>query len=227
MSVKKSLTLIQLRDIICTMLEGVEGSDIMGQIVSLEKHFFPEFDGSKALISPDTRYTYFSPTSLLNHGILDLNGLLEVVYNNKALLSVGAGRGYLERMLVYLGARKENIVLSDIDQFALPTGYRNLSFDMTEQWPEFGQKFDFVVFPQSLVGVSSKHNFSRGLPYLEDMGKCFEQAYSTLNPGGQIRAVGGFASEVPEYIRTVFKDREVEVQADQFHLLVVKDKARG
>ena len=73
------------------------------------------------------------------------------------LLSVGSGDGHLER-LISAGFRipKRRIVVSDIelDQRLIECGFKRYQFDMTRPWPELDEKFDYILFPQSL-GVAT------------------------------------------------------------------------
>ena len=203
---------------------GESEKQLIRQIHLLERKHFPEFADEKEYVDPTKKYVYFSPTYLLDRGLLDINGLLNIVHSNKSLLSVGSGKAYFEQMLVLLGAQKSQIVLSDIDPTVLPAQYTSQTFDMTGRWPNFPQKFDYIIFPESLVGILEKYKDRKSEEYIEALAQCLKNALRLLKPGGEIRAVSWFLANEREYIKKYLAYDEVDIQADTFELIVIKSR---
>lgn len=210
------------------MLTNIENEkQLIQQVRDLERKNFPEFADTTEYVDSESKYIYFSPSYLLGRGLLDINGLLNMLYDNRSLLSIGSGKAYFEQMLVLLGAKKDHITLSDIDETVLPDEYTSVAFDMTGQWPNFSQKFDYIVFPESMLGVSQKFEDRKNEQYLNALVQCLRNALNSLKPGGEIRAVSWFFPSEREYIKKHFANDEVDIQADTFELLVIKSKKTG
>ncbi len=77
------------------------------------------------------------------------------------MLSVGCGDCNLERLLACgFDIPKDQIVVSDIelDPSVKQLGFHFYEFDMTGRWPETDERFDYIIFPQSLgVAVTALH----------------------------------------------------------------------
>ena len=73
------------------------------------------------------------------------------------LLSIGVGAANLEKLL-YEGfdLPKDAVVISDIklDPHAMNSGLNTMQFDMTKKWPEFKERFTYILFPESF-GVAN------------------------------------------------------------------------
>lgn len=108
-------------------------------------------NGSYALFYPSHNFsTSCSQDTLINEDTL------HKLYSNSEMkvLSVGSFHAYLERLLVEIGAiKKENILISDVDDGALYKGLNYCVFNMNEKWPSFIHGFDLIIFPESHCGI--------------------------------------------------------------------------
>ena len=122
----------------------------------LERQMFPEFKDKSSYdeISqelPGYRYTYFAPSSHISKGLLNRRLIDDTIGNRREILSVGAGKAYLKRFLVDgLGISIDQIVLAD-KYPVMPEGFKQFVFNMYGVWPDFGQRFDYVIFPESVA----------------------------------------------------------------------------
>ena len=101
----------------------------------------------------DKDYFYFSAPLYFSDGFVDAS-MISRLQAGARLLSVGVGEGHLERLL-HLGFEipQENIVIADypgIHPRIKAKGFQECIFDMTKKWPDFKQRFDCVLFPESL-----------------------------------------------------------------------------
>lgn len=96
-------------------------------------------------------YFYFPGILYFERGTITTD-MVQRLREGASMLSVGSGDGHLERLLSEgFEIPKKNIVVSDIelDPF-LSSDFESYTFDMTGDWPDFGRKFDYVLFPESL-----------------------------------------------------------------------------
>ena len=137
-------------------------ADLFEIIRLIEMELFPElgtdygYDGRYLDgVKFGGKYVYFAPSYSFNSGLID-ESILNDLFTNTSLniLSVGSGSPYLEKLLLAIDAvKKENLVISDIDSKDLPEDLNRAVFDMNGQWPDFGRKFNLIIFPESLCGV--------------------------------------------------------------------------
>lgn len=131
-------------------------------------------------------YVYFVPSWHVKNRLITQEDIDKLRKEGKALLSVGSGPSYLERLLVYrFNVPRENVVLSDISPQHIPKGFLYHPFDMYSQWPEFGRFFDYIISPESIstlfsFEISPKIQIQRAI-------HLFEQSLKNLNPTGQVR----------------------------------------
>jgi hypothetical protein len=99
----------------------------------------------------ESNYFYFSPIEYFKKGFVDRE-MIDMLSSGATVLNVGAGNGNLERVLQEGYKIPENqIGVTDIKLHPklekLP--FQKYEFDMTEQWPVFAKKFDYILFPES------------------------------------------------------------------------------
>ena len=147
---------------------------------------------TKPILAPKGPYAYFAPSYHIQRGLVGKT-IIEDLRKGKKMLSVGSGPAYLERLLVNrFGVDPNNITLSDISTSNVPEGFNFHQFDMYGQWPDFGQSFDYIIFPESLCDIGITRDFKR----VETEGRVerathlFRQSLRNLNPYGQARFDG-------------------------------------
>lgn len=168
-------------------------------------------DGELYDVNSKRRYASFTAKWYLKQGILDSN-VVTGLRKGKKMLSVGVGPGILEKTLLALSVPPENIDVTDITLHPeiQKAPFRKFEFDLTEEWPNFGRKYDYILFPESLCfeklyRVSEEEN-EEYLKYLRENKKdtslrtfraelvleIIKNAAKNLNPDGQIRIAGLF-----------------------------------
>lgn len=99
----------------------------------------------------ETRYFYFSPLTYFRNELVD-EQMINDLKTDKRMLSVGAGRADLERVLEEgYGIPANHITIADIrlHSKARQTSFPMHEFDMKKEWPKFDAKFDYIIFPES------------------------------------------------------------------------------
>lgn len=169
-----------------------------------ERDLFPEFKTEGFAIAPENkRYFYFAPNHHFRSRLLTKDDIKSFLANpDKRLLSVGAGQGQLERLLVHLGIPAERIALADREPADLPEQFKVYEFDMYKTWPNLGDlKYDLIIFPESLlcnvhVGdmLYSKKIYNSHYTEIEyrikELVSMLSQAIMNLNDDGEIRING-------------------------------------
>lgn len=146
----------------------------------------PPYENHEAKDNDPTIYAAFNPVAYFS----DMSPMItpEVVKglrSGKKALSIGVGQAYLEQGLVMgLGVPPEAIALNDVADHGVPAGLAFHQFDCRTQWPSGIGKFDYILFPQSLVTVETHiPGLGEGNPRLE----IYKETLKHLNPGGQVR----------------------------------------
>lgn len=99
------------------------------------------------------RYSFFPVVDqyFINQPIIDV-ALIKKMQSGGKMLSVGVGPAHLEELLYRaFDIQRDSILLADI-QFvseAQENSLNKIQFDMMEKWPELGNKFDYILFPES------------------------------------------------------------------------------
>ncbi|QQR55324.1 hypothetical protein IPG41_02090 [Candidatus Peregrinibacteria bacterium] len=64
-----------------------------------------------------------------------------------------------------MGVAPENIVLADLEEHIMPNGFARHIFDASScDWPDFGTRFDFVIYPESFSIINSHYeDFENGM----------------------------------------------------------------
>jgi len=85
-------------------------------------------------------------------------GLIADLMEGDALLSVGAGPAYAERLLVKrFRLSPSQVELSDVSRDGVPTEFNFHHFNMWDTtWPELGRRFDHIVFLESATSHSDQ-----------------------------------------------------------------------
>ncbi|HBF13693.1 MAG TPA: hypothetical protein DDW49_09985 [Deltaproteobacteria bacterium] len=194
-----------------------------------EIEMFPEFAGGVSLDAG--RYIHYSPSYFFQHNLVTPE-LVNQLRDNPArrVLSVGAGKGYLERFLVNVCRVGQNqIVLTDVDAQGLPAGFENHAFDMWGNWPEMSGTFDTILFPQSI--------FFRAKPELRtqevitqyrasELYGLIQKAKAHLNEGGQLRMlVTDISADILPALTALFAahGQIADISLTNDELLVIKN----
>lgn len=137
---------------------------------------------------PNRQYFYFGPFYHIESGLVNQEVIDDLNNSNKTLLSVGSGAAFLERFLVEkIGIDQSRIALSDLYKNDLPKQFRKYQFDMDEEWPELGEKFDYIIFPES---VNCNVKFDGDTANQVALNHYITNAYHNLKKIGQIRING-------------------------------------
>lgn len=156
------------------------------KIREIEKTLFPEFKKDDIYAPESTNNFYFAPSWHFRRGLVSEADVKNFTLDKtKKLLSIGSGSAFLEKLLVKLGFKKENIMLSDIDPIDLPSDFNSKIFDMWEDWSNLGdEKYDLIIFPEStLINVK----FIEDEKKEEGVHHLISQALQHLSPTGIIR----------------------------------------
>lgn len=183
-----------------TFIKAIQEEEFPGIIDGLEH--IPQYDGGNVIFAPSHHFRTTNPL-MTEEIVADLRD------NHKRLLSVGCGPAYLERLLVSrLGVKSKQITLADISNEHVPDGFEFYKFDMHQNWPNIGNTFDYVIFPESpLINVkfSSETNFSSGeirQPNRErGLYNLLTRSLNVLNSPGQARLTCGVADFVKEPVK--------------------------
>lgn len=155
----------------------LKDADLFEIIRLIEMELFPElctdygYDGRYLDgIKFGGKWAYFAPSYSFNSGLIDESVLNDLFTNTSSnILSVGSGSPYLEKLLLAIGAvTKENLVISDIDPKDLTEDLNRVVFDMNGQWPNFDRKFNLIIFPESLCGVSDANDSEDYYDFVEN-----------------------------------------------------------
>ncbi len=188
-------------------------SDLTRKVERIQKKIWDKKiqDGELYDVNSKRQYSSFTAKWYLKQGILD-SSMVTGLRKGKKMLSVGVGPGILEKTLLALSVPPENIDVTDITlrPEIQKSPFRKFEFDLTEEWPNFGRKYDYVLFPESLcieklLRVSEEENEDY-LKYLRENKKdislrtfraelvleIIKNAAKNLNPDGQIRIAGLF-----------------------------------
>jgi len=118
-------------------------------------------------------------------------------------LSVGCGPAHLERLLVArLGIRPEQIVLADISDKSVPSGFKFYQFDMHQDWPKLDGTFDYVIFPESpLINLNFSADIDESSRQIRQPDRerglynLLVRSLRVLNSPGQIRLTSGLTQD--------------------------------
>src|SRR3989338_8085531 len=121
-------------------------------VVREERKLFSKFREVSIIGDKRTTYTFFAPSYYFDpRRPLITPEIVNDLKEGKRLLSVGCGPAYLERFLVRAGKISAGgIELADIDPHYRRKEFRMHVFDMHKSWPNLEERFDYVIFPNSL-----------------------------------------------------------------------------
>ncbi|PJA48887.1 MAG: hypothetical protein CO170_01315 [candidate division SR1 bacterium CG_4_9_14_3_um_filter_40_9] len=197
-------------------------------IKKLEIELFSEFKNGDDIHTPEgNSYFYFAPSRHVNTRLItktDINDLISD--DSKTLLSIGSGSAFLERLLVKLGVKKENITLSDIDPKHLPKEFKSKIFDMYGSWTDLGdEKYDLIIFPESVLinRISGANYQGRRIEFLYHL---ILQALQHLKSNGKIKMSIQSENLNINKIKQRLRKRSYKLRiALRNNLLEVKDEA--
>jgi hypothetical protein len=168
-----------------------------------EVELFPEFREHDIISPPLIRSMYFAPSWHFRKGLLTKEIIQDILVNRRMVLSVGAGAAHLERLITKVfGIPASQIVLADREP-AMPQGFEHHIYDMYSKWPDFGNKFDYVLFPECILLYAQ---FDEESDRMRKAYSLVESALGALKMQGQIRILGAFGSMV-DHILYVFRKR--------------------
>jgi hypothetical protein len=169
----------------------------------LENQMVPEFQSSlsDSIVPQDTNYLYFKPSRFGELGVFSEDDLdLFLSDRNKSMLSMGAGKGYLEKVLINMGLELNQVLVTDSDPKVLPQDLNTAIIDIHKKWSLKERKFDLIIFPESL-GVSIGHKteeltgFSLRSHNIRLFIKVMQEAAKHLTENGEIRISGSNLDE--------------------------------
>ncbi len=166
------------------MSQGSLGTNVR----NWEMEKFPEFRESKLYAPPKSSYFYFGPSWHLTAGLLDRFTLDAMKRKDSNILSVGSGKAFLERFMVSgWGIDRKRITLCDIEP-VMPKGFSSFLFDMYKDWPSFGKRFGYVIFPESVMPFA-RHppHRTHDRPLVAELEHLIRNAVAVLEPEGEIR----------------------------------------
>lgn len=123
-------------------------------VLEKSKKIFPNLEDHENP-TPDSKnkYFYFPALFYFKNNSIDYK-LIKDLKNGKKLLSVGTGDAKLEQLLNKgFEIPTENITISDIelDKETKKLSFKKFQFDMQTNWENINQKFDYIIFPQSMM----------------------------------------------------------------------------
>ena len=164
-------------------------------IRQIESRLFPEFKGDEVVNLSGSKYSYFSPSWYFKKEALPGYMVKNLLKNrNMKFLSVGSGEAYLERFLVAIGIKHEQIHLSDIGIFP-KRGFTYFQFDMHGDWPKTMPKYDYIFFAESFCSLPDPiagtiNTLIRFKPAINAMADVLIKALAQLKRGGEIIIAG-------------------------------------
>ncbi len=184
------------------------------KVRAIEKEMFPEFkDEDFCIDSPETNNFYFSPSHNFRSGLMTGEHVESFKKDlDKKMLSVGSGPAFLERLLVKMGVDKDSITLSDINSLDLPDDLKKEVFDMLEDWPDFEDDFNLIIFPEC---PAFNIRYQYGEERSDGFVSVFAKALDRLKEGGEIRITGNPNSvEITNEVQRKLVDAGYEVEVD-------------
>jgi len=153
------------------------------KIIELEEKLFPELNKLDPHRMSNfglegSNYLFYRPNHFfeVNKPLLTEDIVNDLRENDRQILSVGCGPAYLERLLVEgLGVKPEQVVLSDISENHIPSGFEFYQFDMIKEWPDFGKEFDYIIFPESVL-ITTEDIDCQGINLYSDYWSCSSDA---------------------------------------------------
>lgn len=208
--------------------KGVELEPSLLQTVrALESKLFPEF------LKNDHGHTqagkgdfYFTPSHHFRRGLITADTIQRLRAGGE-LLSFGAGRAYLEELLVrgfQIDAGHITLVDKNTDDF--PDGFVELQIDMHGAWPDFGKKFDIIIFPESftsfLAFIEQRGGFNVDSGLVRALVTLLQRCAEILKENGEIRGDGhNFRLDELQIARDTLAQSGISLEWDK-HLLVAK-----
>jgi hypothetical protein len=108
---------------------------------------------------------------------------IENMQKGAKLLSVGCGPAYLEQFMIKAyNINLKNIILSDDLKLNIPKEFTFYKFNMYNSWPDMNNKFDYIIFPESV--------FFERLGPDEGLTHIIVESTKILNPRGEVRIKG-------------------------------------
>lgn len=199
-----------------------EKYSFLRSIRKLEKHFFPEFGDMDIIPAENNNYFYFSPSWHFGNGLLTEEIVADLIINQGKMISVGSGPSYLERFMVSnMGLSMDQIVLAD-KKDNMPKGFKKHKYDMYKDWPKFDERFDYVVFPESVlfnVNFKGESEIKKGLYHI------LKESIRVMKPSGQVRINGhGLPEYYTEDVRYMLEDEHLNSKLTHTNTLIILDK---
>lgn len=171
-------------------------------------------------------YMFFSPSYYIRKGFLKQSDL-DMLRDGGRMLTVGSGAAHLEKFISSQSVAKSQIHLSDLETgLIVNQGFEVSRFNMWKQWPQFRNKFDLIIFPESIFHdeIDFQTDANRAMKHDSDGG----QNIDFLNRMGiyQLEESGKnylFEAEAKYYYDNLFKkaldnlNQSGEIRATYFH----------
>ncbi len=178
------------------MKEGPsENLDIVERVEEIENRLFPgKFSEYKQTEGRTPNrpncYSFFAPSHHFETGLMTESIVEDLTrHRDKKILFVGSGPANLEMIVIELGVRPDQIVVSDIDPLPIegPLSERCATFDMLHPWPRFENSFEYVIFPESFPGLPIPEAGERITQRTKNITFVLKQALQVLQPNGVIQ----------------------------------------
>jgi len=152
----------------------------------------------------DKDYFYFSAPLYFKDGFVDAQ-MLSRLQNGARMLSIGVGEGHLERLLaIGFGIPQKQIVIADYPRFhpkIRGLGFPEYIFNMTKEWSKFDNKFDYILFPESLNIATLNYGKEMCDRFFEDVKRttklCEEGRFDELKKSEINFFIGLMEQDVP------------------------------
>lgn len=181
--------------------ESETTEDLLNLVQEKERELFPEFQNRNTYIREDRGdelNAYFAPSHHFRKGLIDQE-TLKRLQNDESLISFGSGKAHLEQLLVKaFGINPDQITLTDKNSVDLPAEIAGYQIDMHGEWPDFGKKFSFAIFPESftsLLPFKLKEGADKSSQAVEAVSNLISRCFDILNEHGEVRVDGHFLSD--------------------------------
>lgn len=172
--------------------------DMPSLVRNKERELFPEFQnedyGYVREGRGDELNFYFTPSHHFRRGLIN-EEILRQLQQGKNLISFGAGKAYLEQLLVKeFNVNAGQITLTDKNAIDFPEGMEGHQIDMHGEWPAFGKKYSFAIFPESftsLLAFERRYDqLGKDSPLVEAVCNLIQRCFEILDENGEVRVDG-------------------------------------
>lgn len=171
--------------------------DLPRLIRKKEQELFPEFQNEDYGYIREGRGDelnfYFTPSHHFRRGLINLE-VIKRLQQGGNLISFGAGKAYLEQLLIKVFDIDANqVTLADKNAIDLPEGIEKHQIDMHGEWPVLGKEYSFALFPESftsLLAYKRSMKLGKNSPLVEAVYNLVNRCFDILAPSGEFRVDG-------------------------------------